>query len=247
MPKKDVDFMKVLEKNLCPACGDKECPIHNKMKHMRDSMNEIVEAYFKDDMLKIKKISVQRFSHYYSNFNHETIENDKSMSSIGLFNHYRRDSGQEITLSKIGVQNKISNLIKTPGAFKRTDGTSIQSRFISQIQNGDRTHFNNAYDFGTESRHFNDPLWAIGGAKVSGKLTDVKVETRGNKYNLSGVIHYKLYDKFTDPYDTFNLVKRDLNPNGTPFDITGAWKEPVNFNIDKNVYDNKIKPLIDKQ
>ncbi|CDH32742.1 hypothetical protein [Xenorhabdus bovienii] len=247
----DIDYMRLLEIDICPVCGVKDCVLKNpKAPHAGKVMHKTVEAYCKNDMRELKKIIIQKFSQYNAMFNHrfaDALKNDTSMSSIGLLKHYREDSGAEISLSRIGVQNRISDLIKKPGAFKRTDGTSIHSRFISQIQNGDRVQFNNSFSFGTESAHPHDPLWAIGGAKVIGTLTDTKVSPRGDNYNLSGRINYRLEDKFTDPYDTFNWFEKDWNPNGVPFDIRGEWSESVNFDIDKNVYENKIKPLIDKQ
>ncbi|MEX0447700.1 hypothetical protein [Xenorhabdus sp. SGI246] len=56
------------------------------------------------------------------------------------------------------------------------------------------------------------------------------------------LIAYKLYDRFTDPYDLMNFFPGEWNPNGTPFDITGQWTENVNFSVSKYVYESKIKP-----
>ncbi|MDE9553580.1 hypothetical protein [Xenorhabdus bovienii] len=243
---KDIDYMKLLAKDVCPICGKKDC---NLIKH-ESVINKLVEAYFKGDMLTVKKMSIQRIAPYFGVLNSifsEVLEKDTSMSSIGLWNHYKTDTGQEITLSQIGVHDKVLNLIQTPGAFKRPGNTSIQSRFISQIQNGERISFKNAYDFGTESRSILDPLWAIGGAVVSGKLTDIEVTPRGDYYNLSGVVNYSLYDKYGDPIDIFNWFEKDWDPFGTPFEIKGEWKQTVTIDVDKNVYENQIKPLIDKQ
>ncbi|MGV7960477.1 hypothetical protein ACSLVK_06055 [Photorhabdus tasmaniensis] len=77
-------------------------------------------------------------------------------------------------------------------------------------------------------------------------MTDVSAEKMGDGYNVSGAIHYKLYDKFTDPYDTFNWVKEDNNWFGEPFDITGEWKENVNFHVERQIYENKIMQLLRK-
>ncbi|MBS9426874.1 hypothetical protein CE143_09670 [Photorhabdus luminescens] len=172
------------------------------------------------------------------------LTTDNSMSGLGMFFHFTGKSGRELTLSEIGVHDRIRILMQKPNAFGRTEG-SIQSRFISQIQNGERIDFKNGYDFAKESKIPGiDPLWAIGGATISGNLINIKAENAGDKYNISGVINYKLYDNFTDPYDTFNWKTEDINWGGEPFEITGEWQENVNFQIEKNIYENKIKPLI---
>ncbi|WFQ81612.1 hypothetical protein PXH59_19890 (plasmid) [Xenorhabdus sp. SF857] len=247
---KDIDYVKLLEMDVCPVCGEKDCILKiPKAVHPKKVMHGVVEAYCKNDMLKLKKIIIQRFSPFNRMFNHKfvyALENDTSMSSIGLLKHYREYSGEEISLSRIGVDGRIRTLMNKEGAFKKPSGTSIHSRFLSQIKNGERVSFSNAYDFGTESAHPNDPLWAIGSAIVSGRLSDIEVKERGNGYNLFGVVNYKLYDKFTDPVDIFNWFEKDWNPLGSPFEIKGEWHQPISIDIDKNIYENKIKQLLNK-
>jgi hypothetical protein len=34
------------------------------------------------------------------------------------------------------------------------------------------------------------------------------------------------YDRYTDPYDVENLIEKDYNPNGIPYDIVGEWECP---------------------
>ncbi|WP_118984693.1 hypothetical protein [Photorhabdus sp. CRCIA-P01] len=177
----------------------------------------------------------------------QLLTTDNKMNGLDMFSHFTGKSGQALTLSGIGVHDKVRELMHKPGAFGKPEG-SIQSRFISQIQSGERIYFENNYDFAKEAKiQVVDPLWAIGGATVSGTLKDTKTENIGDKYNISGVINYKFYDEFTDPYDMKDLIDKEWNPNGTPFDITGEWKENVNFQVDKDVYENKVKPLIEKQ
>ncbi|PHM46922.1 hypothetical protein [Xenorhabdus miraniensis] len=166
------------------------------------------------------------------------------MSGWDMFSHYRGDSGRSLTLSEIGVHDRVRELMHKSNAFGKADG-SIHSRFISQIQNGKGVDFNNAYDFTKEAKEvIFDPLWAIGGAKVSGVLTNVNAENIGDKYNVSGVINYKLYDNFTDPYDMKDLIGVEWNPNGTPYDIHGEWTESVNFDVKKDIYENTIRPKL---
>ncbi|MCG3471636.1 hypothetical protein L7750_14895 [Xenorhabdus bovienii] len=174
----------------------------------------------------------------------KSINVDNEMSGIDMYFHYTDESGKALTLSEIGVHNKVRNLMHKSGAFNKPEG-SIQSRFISQIQQGERIDFENNYDFAVESKTpFFDPLWAIGGATVRGKLADVKAENVGDKYRVSGVIVYELYDNFTDPYDIKNVTGKEWNPNGTPYDITGKWSESVNFDVNKDIYENKIKLML---
>ncbi|WP_338885792.1 hypothetical protein [Xenorhabdus sp. TH1] len=172
--------------------------------------------------------------------------NSNEMSSFDLLKHYWGNSGRALTLHDIGVHERIRELIKKPDAFKgfseSNDGTSVQSRFISQIQNGNRIFFENTYNFRTPASYFNDPLWAIGGAIVSGRLHVINAVPSGQTYKLSAIITYKLYDKFTDPWDLMNFFPGEWNPDGTPFDITGQWTENVNFSVSKYVYESKIKP-----
>ncbi|WP_118984783.1 hypothetical protein [Photorhabdus sp. CRCIA-P01] len=173
-----------------------------------------------------------------------SLSGDSNMSGFGMYFHYTGEFGQALTLYEIGVHDKVRALMQKPGAFKRAEG-SIQSRFISQIQRGERIDFENNYDFVEESKvPFLDPLWAIGGATIRGKLTNVKAENVDDKYRVSGVINYELYDKFTDPYDMKDLTGKEWNPNGTPYVITGEWSESVNFDVNKDVYENKIKPML---
>ncbi|MCT8342019.1 MULTISPECIES: hypothetical protein [Photorhabdus] len=250
-----MDFLNGLGKNICPVCGEKECK-YPKDKRWEKVLNRLMENYAKGNMTRVKMEYLNLLSLRKSNFSKTSIgatqafndnaKKDNSMSSFGLLSHFFGKSGREISLSEIGVHDQIRGLMQKPGAFGRSEG-SIQSRFISQIQNGERIDFKNGYDFGTEKKvPVYDPLWGIGGATVSGKLTDVSAEKMGDGYNVYGVIHYKLYDKFTDPYDTFNWGKEDNNWFGEPFDITGEWKENVNFHVERQIFENKVMQLLKK-
>ncbi|OKO99389.1 hypothetical protein [Xenorhabdus eapokensis] len=248
MAKKDIDYMKMLEKDVCTMCGEKNCPWTKGHGYMNKRMKEITEAYCKGDMRAIKKIYIQRFAPMTGVFNNTlswSQENDNSMSAIGLLKHYRSHTGQPVTLSQVGVQDKISNLAQKPGSFNRSDNTSIHSHFISQIQNGERIHFSNPYDLRNETGRVSDPLWAMRGSLFSGHLSDIKAQPNGNKYNLSGVVDYNFYNKFEDPLNIFDWFGKDWNPDGTPFEINGKWKQPVNFDVDKHTYENKVKPMLE--
>ncbi|MDC9582151.1 hypothetical protein PSI15_11335 [Xenorhabdus sp. PR6a] len=150
----------------------------------------MMEAYAKGNMARVKKqyislLSLRKANAFWQGGssrkgNELFVENAKkynnSMSSFGLLRHFFGKSSREIPLSEIGVHDQIRELMWKPGAFGRSE-ESIQSRFISQIQNGERIDFKNVYDFKKEAKYpVYDPLWGIGGAIVSGNLTDVKTE-----------------------------------------------------------------------
>lgn len=51
-------------------------------------------------------------------------------------------------------------------------------------------------------------------------------------------ITYEFRDRFTDPYDTFNWVEGEWNPNGTPYEIEDRWTNKMEF---------KYRPQTEKQ
>ncbi|WP_426575453.1 hypothetical protein ACP179_00905 (plasmid) [Xenorhabdus stockiae] len=199
-------------------------------------------------MIRVKNLFIQRLGMMSTLFKTARInaqENDVSMSSIGLMKHYRNNSGQSVSLSQVGIQEKISNLMQKSGAFNSSDSTSVQSRFVSQIQSGERIHFMNPYDLRNEVARINDPLWTMRGALISGHLSDVNAQPNGNKYNLSGVVNYNFYNKFQDPKNIFDWFDKNWSSDGTPFGISGDWKQRVNFDVDKHIYENKIQPMLE--
>ncbi|PHM46512.1 hypothetical protein [Xenorhabdus miraniensis] len=253
--KMNMDFLKGLDKNICPVCGEEDCP-YPRDRRGDKVIEEIMKEYTKGNMPQVKKLYISKMvplrkanfgrgSFGSSEGFYDKAKNNKpSMSSFGMLQHFFGKSGRELTLSEIGVHDRVRGLMQKPGAFGRPEG-SIQSRFISQIQRGERVDFENGYNFGLEKKvPVYDPLWGIGGAKISGSLTHVSAEKAGDGYNVSGTINYKLYDKFTDPYDTFNWGKEDINVGGEPFDITGEWKEDVNFHVDRKIFDNRLLQLL---
>ncbi|AOM42423.1 hypothetical protein [Xenorhabdus hominickii] len=253
--KMNMDFLKGLDKNICPICGEKDCP-YPRDRRGDKVIEEIMKEYAKDNMPQVKKLYLTKMlplrklnfgrSGSGSNeaFANKVKQAENNMSSFGMLGHFFGKSGRELTLSEIGVHDRIRGLMQKPGAFGRPEG-SIQSRFISQIQSGERIDFENNYNFGLEKNvPIYDPLWGIGGAKISGSLTNVSAEKVGDGYNVSGTINYKLYDKFTDPYDTFNWGKEDINVGGEPFDITGEWKENVNLRVDGRIFENRVLQLL---
>ncbi|OKP00805.1 hypothetical protein [Xenorhabdus eapokensis] len=162
-----------------------------------------------------------------------------NVSAWRLIHHFFEKSQQTLTLSEIGLEHEIRRLVGHLG---------ISDRFQSQIESGERVTFRNTYDFSTEANKgiYGDALWAIRNATICGRLEDIEVELLySNRYNIKGFIKYKFYDEFTDPIDIFNWVETDINLFGKPFNIIGEWREYVSFLVEKDVYDNKIKELMD--
>lgn len=143
-----------------------------------------------------------------------------------LYQHYRKGKGKPLTLAQLGLLDKIRLLVKTPNELGKKNGHSLQGDFIEQILKGEKS-FKNTYPVGSPFKF--DNLWAIGGATIEGTFTG-EVRFRGGfkrYFELRGTIRYKFYDKFTDPYDTFNWIKGEWNPDGTAFDIVGEWEETI--------------------
>lgn len=157
------------------------------------------------------------------------------MSSWELLEHYWSDEGTTKTLEDIGVQQEYESLVKMPNALGKQGGHSLHGDFLQQILNG-RTHFRNGYSVNTPLYRWNEPTWAIGSAHIEGQFYGDVITQNGN-YFLVGQIVYSLYDRFTDPYDTPNIIPGEWNPNGEPFEITGSWIEPVNITITQEQYE----------
>ena len=70
--------------------------------------------------------------------------------------------------------------------------------------------------------------WGIGGFALSGRFEGGVVQI-GNGYYLKGDIYYDVHDRFTDPYNLFNINSPwgEWNPNGVSYDIIGGWKESI--------------------
>lgn len=156
-------------------------------------------------------------------------------NSFDLWQKYKNGNNNPISLEEIGVQDEIRQLIKTPNQLGKKNGHSLESDFIKQILDG-KTSFKNSYQPRSVMSNVCHPLWAMGGITIMGDF-DGDVTQNGEEYYLNGNINYEVIDKFTDPYDTFNLLKGEWNPDGKPYDIFGKWQEPVHQKIDKEQYE----------
>ncbi|WP_416776413.1 hypothetical protein ACNFJN_15470 [Xenorhabdus budapestensis] len=230
---KDIELMLSQEKN--KHCGDKF--------NLIDSLNKaiVLEEEKQSLLLKFKLKALQDGS-----YTKKVDKNNYKMNALNMLWHFTGKSGQELTLSEIGIHDEVRKLMEKSGAFGKEG--SVQSRFISQIQDGERLYFKNQYDFAKETIVKGiDPLWAIGGATVSGSFTNINVDKVTDGYLISGVINYELCDRFASPWDIFNWSSKELNWYGEPYDITGKWQEDISFGVSEEVYENNIKPLIEQK
>lgn len=240
--------LELISRNICVVCGRKNCPYDNNVDYQK-----MQEAYLKGDFNKLKIIYVQKFAQQFranrSNLekalkkDQQNSTKSKVYNSIDLYQHYRSGSRKDLMLSDIGLSDKVRPLVIKNKALGKE--TSVQSAFISQVKKGERISFSNSYPFGKEANLPIDPLWAIGSAKLEGRLSNVKAfpHTK-DTYLVSANIDYEFTDKFTDPYDTFNLVGGEWNPDGEPYYLKDRWSNKVNFEISRNVYEQKLLSLL---
>jgi hypothetical protein len=140
-----------------------------------------------------------------------------------MYQHYRNDGG-DLTLQKMGLLNEVQNYSRVQKMH--TDlGSQIDKYAREQAgQLSSGTHpmsydFNNAYQL--EGNKF-----AFGTVTISGEFTaKINVGNDGS-YSYEGTTDIQFYDRFTDPYDTLNLFKKDWNPDGTPYNISGSGSQP---------------------
>ena len=134
-----------------------------------------------------------------------------------LYLLYRNGKGEDKTLSQLGLLRKIKDAVKNNQEITKEKGDgSIQDRFINQMKAGDGTSFLNSYDF-TKVK------FALGKATVGGTFDGTIHRNDNGTTHFDGTITYQFYDKFTDPYDLFNAIPPDWNPDGKPYTITGQW------------------------
>ncbi|WP_115591037.1 hypothetical protein [Actinobacillus lignieresii] len=159
-------------------------------------------------------------------------------TSLGLMMHYWCGRGEPMTLSEIGVKERVISLVQEPNQLGKKGGHSVYKDFITQILKQNVTSFKNSYTFRSvwdgvvDIEVINDPLWAIGSATLSGKFFGRTINENG-KYYLKGRIDYEFYDEFSDPYDILNFTQEKWDPNGNPFDIIDKWSIEIKESITK--------------
>ena len=146
----------------------------------------------------------------------------QAWSSQDMLNHFRGDSGDAVTMTEIGHSTALKEVVDKDGAFDRDD--SIQGRFINDIVSGQASkdkngnyYFENAYDFGSEM------IWAMGDGMSKGTFRGEIIHNKDGTATLDGVIEYEYSDKFTDPYDVFDVIPGENNLGGAPYDVRENW------------------------
>ncbi|MBP4134426.1 hypothetical protein [Gallibacterium anatis] len=185
------------------------------------------------------KLEIELERHLQKNNNILLLDRNEPVTSFDMMKHYWSGKGNAVTLQQLGLFEKVKSLVKTPNQLGKQNGHSVQGDFIQQIIKNNRKSFRNTYSFrqNVGALAINNPLWAIGGAIIEGQFSGNAVSENG-KFYLKGEISYKFYDKFTDPYDTFNLIPGEWNPDGDSYDINGKWTEPVSVEISQTDYLN---------
>ena len=148
----------------------------------------------------------------------EMKEEVEEKTSGYLYLLYRNGKGEDKTLSQLGLLRKIKDAVQNNQEITKgkEGGGSIQERFINQMKAGEGMSFLNSYDF-TKVK------FALGKATVGGTFDGTIHRNDNGTTHFDGTITYQFYDKFTDPYDLFNAIPLDLNPDGKPYTITGQW------------------------
>ena len=153
----------------------------------------------------------------------DTITSSKTVncSSMDLYYLYKSGQGKNVTLTEIGLLGTIQNSIEK-GTNNTKTGESIQSRFIAQLKSENGTSFERSYEFENEK-------FAIGEATISGSFNGNITKNKDGSSHIEGTITYSFSDKFTDPYDLFNLTKgKEWNPDGKSYMITDSWTVNIN-------------------
>lgn len=148
------------------------------------------------------------------------------LTAWDLYDYYQEGTGKTRTLDDLAMTQRVRKLVVTPNTLGKKNGRSVQGDFINQVLGGSRD-FRNAYP-GDYWQDIGSAEWGIGGFTLSGRFEGGVVQI-GNGYYLKGDIYYDVHDRFTDPYNLFNINSPwgEWNPDGVSYDIIGGWKESI--------------------
>ena len=146
-----------------------------------------------------------------------------SMSSWAMYQHYRNGGG-DLTLEQMGLQNEVRNYPTTQEALGRF-GNQISNKaetLASQLTPG--THdFKDSFE---RSYDFTGDKFAFGSATLSGDFKGTLNVGEDGSFSFSGSADIGFHDVFTDPYDTFDVIPGEWNPDGASYNIDGSWEQP---------------------
>ena len=144
----------------------------------------------------------------------------KEKTSGYLFLLYRNGTGTNRTLRELGLLEKIKNAVDNNPKLTGKRAGTVTERFIKQIVERKDTEFRNSYNFLSEK-------FAIGSATVEGKFNGDIYNNEDGSTHIEGIITYSFEDVFTDPYDIFNLIPGEWNPDGKSYKITDTWQKEI--------------------
>lgn len=141
-----------------------------------------------------------------------------------------------VTLSRIGHLQRIIDAAKTyvqegdRSTFSRVARDVFEKARDSGISRPYR--FRNSYEFGFF-------VWEIGGGTVEGSGL-IHVSEKEDFLIVSADINYEFSDVFTDPYDIYDLIYGEFNPDGIPYNIKDSWSTRLEAIIKKDSSQSKF-------
>ena len=154
--------------------------------------------------------------HFIGHYLYKQIENNttREFSSLDLYSLSRSGRGTNVTLSQIGLLEKVQYAIDNSEKSKPKITGTVRSRFLSQIV-GESQICDNPSNFSLEfkeSYKFGEVNWAIGSATLKGTFKGGVTNNEDGTKHIKGTITYTFYDVFTDPYDIPKLFPKDWIP-----------------------------------
>ncbi len=137
--------------------------------------------------------------------------------------YYEGGNGVPVSLHQIGHFENIRNSDVFNALMDRVND-QIEDKIAEYIIAGD----NNAvieYDF-LNSYDFTSDVFAIGGAYVSGVLSNLTFITNNGSIAWGGSIYLTVHDVFEDPIDIFDQIPGTFD-YGDPFIINESWSEAI--------------------
>jgi len=178
----------------------------------------------------------------YGAMGNNVINRIDSLGLFSWFRHYFMDNGEAVDLNQIGLLN---NYINSPDVIKWTGSYNKKCAFEAHFRAKGacsgcgkglkRVDFDVTEEFYETDSRLIPGLYQLGHSKLHLKGScHVWANCSNKTYQYECYTHSWIRDSFNDPWDVFNLVKKDYNPGGTPYSINadfwgklsgnGGWK-----------------------
>jgi len=144
-------------------------------------------------------------------------------SNYDSLEHYWNGGGITVDLNDIGHLSTIKNSPVTVEAMERFH-SQINAK-VAEVSMNRPGLYEVHVDFKRSYSFIRDSFF-IGNAILQGEFNGIVISRAGGGYFTSGNLNVYFYDRYTDPYDVANLIEKDYNPNGIPYDIVGKWEYP---------------------